>query len=260
MTLFNPVFNRQTPKGVKRLKTQADEGLTPADEAGYVVLRQPPASKLANLFRIDVWDHALGLVTQQLGGRVTGPPAGWVAWATNAITEGRARFRIVTQWFSRSGCWNRRPNESGERAIALSSSPISMQEHLTRDRPQDSWDLAFSRLPQVACHASRRRPGRRTDPPKERLDEFIRVGYLLAIRTRVSLSTPAFRHKPWRCQKLDCHRSGQGSANTASSRWFIDSSEIRVGLAQAVQERSGRGAGAVIQRLDLDPHPPQGQG
>ena len=26
-----------------------------------------------------------------------------VAWATNAITEGRARFRIGTQWFSRSG-------------------------------------------------------------------------------------------------------------------------------------------------------------
>src|SRR5208337_3236700 len=31
-----------------------------------------------------------------------------VAWATNAITEGRARFRNGTQWFSRSGCWNRR--------------------------------------------------------------------------------------------------------------------------------------------------------
>jgi len=31
---------------------------TPADEAGHVVLRQPPASKLANLFRIDVRDHA----------------------------------------------------------------------------------------------------------------------------------------------------------------------------------------------------------
>src|SRR5208337_2337626 len=28
--------------------------------------------------------------------------------ATNAITEGRARFRIGIQWFSRSGCWNRR--------------------------------------------------------------------------------------------------------------------------------------------------------
>ena len=40
----------------------------PADEASSVVLRQPPASKLANLFRIDVRDHALGLVTQQLGG------------------------------------------------------------------------------------------------------------------------------------------------------------------------------------------------
>jgi len=35
-------------------------------------------------------------------------PAGWVAWATNAITEGRARFHIGTQWFSRSGCGNRR--------------------------------------------------------------------------------------------------------------------------------------------------------
>ncbi len=31
-----------------------------------------------------------------------------VAWARNAITEGRDRFRIGTEWFSRSGCWNRR--------------------------------------------------------------------------------------------------------------------------------------------------------
>jgi hypothetical protein len=54
MTLFNPVFNCLTPIVIKRLKTQTDEGLTPADEAGSVVLRQPPASKLANLFRIDV--------------------------------------------------------------------------------------------------------------------------------------------------------------------------------------------------------------
>ena len=78
MTLFNPVFNCLTPIVIKRLKTQAEEGLTPADEAGSVVLRQPPASKLANLFRIDVRDHALGLVTQQLGGR-NRAPAGWVA-------------------------------------------------------------------------------------------------------------------------------------------------------------------------------------
>ena len=54
MTLFNPVFNCVTPKGIKRSKTQADEGLTPADEAGYVVLRQPPASELANLFRKEI--------------------------------------------------------------------------------------------------------------------------------------------------------------------------------------------------------------
>ena len=89
MTLFNPVFNRQTPKGVERLKTQTDEGLTPADEAGSVVLRQPPASKLANLFRIDVRDHALGLVTQQLGGRVTEhPPGGWLGPRTPSLREG----------------------------------------------------------------------------------------------------------------------------------------------------------------------------
>src|SRR5271166_1172238 len=76
-------------KGVKRLKTQADEGLTAADEAGSVVLRQPPASKLANLFRIDVRDHALGLVTQQLGGRVTEhPPGGWLGPRTPSLREG----------------------------------------------------------------------------------------------------------------------------------------------------------------------------
>ena len=89
MTLFNPVFNCLTPIGIKRLKTQTDEGLTPADEAGYVVLRQPPASKLANLFRIDVRDHALGLVTQQLGGRVTEhPPGGWLGPRTPSLREG----------------------------------------------------------------------------------------------------------------------------------------------------------------------------
>ena len=76
MTLFNPVFNCLTPIVIKRSKTQAEEGLTPADEAGSVVLRQPPASKLANLFRIDVRDHALGLVTQQLGGRAREHPPG----------------------------------------------------------------------------------------------------------------------------------------------------------------------------------------
>ena len=89
MTLFNPVFNCLTPIVIKRLKTQTDEGLTPADEAGSVVLRQPPASKLANLFRIDVRDHAFGLVTQQLGGRVTEhPPGGWLGPRTPSLREG----------------------------------------------------------------------------------------------------------------------------------------------------------------------------
>ena len=89
MTLFNPVFNCLTPIVIKRSKTQADEGLTPADEAGSVVLRQPPASKLANLFRIDVRDHAFGLVTQQLGGRVTEhPPGGWLGPRTPSLREG----------------------------------------------------------------------------------------------------------------------------------------------------------------------------
>jgi len=43
--LFNPVFNCRTHIVIKRLKTHADEGLTPADEAGYVFLSQPPAPR-----------------------------------------------------------------------------------------------------------------------------------------------------------------------------------------------------------------------
>ena len=97
MTLFNPVFNCLTPIVIKRLKTQADEGLTPADEAGSVVLRQPPASKLANLFRIDVRDHALGLVTQQLGGRVTEhPPGGWLGPRTPSLREGPGSASVAS--------------------------------------------------------------------------------------------------------------------------------------------------------------------
>src|SRR5271166_6536264 len=62
---------------------------TTADEAGSVVLRQPPASKLANLFRIDAWDHALGLVARQVCGRVTEhPPGGWLGPGTPSLREG----------------------------------------------------------------------------------------------------------------------------------------------------------------------------
>src|SRR5271157_2699023 len=73
---------------------------TPADEAGYVVLRQPPASKLANLFRIDVRDHALGLVTQQVVGRVREhPPGGWLGPQTPSLRKGPVphRYPVVLQ-------------------------------------------------------------------------------------------------------------------------------------------------------------------
>ena len=78
-------------------RSEADEGLTPADEAGSVVLRQPPASKLANLFRIDVRDHALGLVTQQLGGRVTEhPPGEWLGPRTPSLREGPGSASVAS--------------------------------------------------------------------------------------------------------------------------------------------------------------------
>ena len=122
MTLFNPVFNRQTPKGVKRLKTRADEGLTPADEAGYVVLRQPPASKLANLFRIYVLDHALGLVTQQLGGRVTEhPPGGWLGPRTPSLREGPGSASVLPRQesFASLHILTRRASEGSEALPSL---------------------------------------------------------------------------------------------------------------------------------------------
>ena len=70
---------------------------TPADEAGSVVLRQPPASKLANLFRIDVRDHALGLVTQQLGGRAREhPPGEWLGPRTPSLREGPGSASVAS--------------------------------------------------------------------------------------------------------------------------------------------------------------------
>jgi len=56
-----------------------------------------------------------------------------VAWATNAITEGRARFRIGTQWFSRSGCWNRRAG-----AALRSWQAGAVQSSVTSNRVTDA--------------------------------------------------------------------------------------------------------------------------
>src|SRR5208282_464715 len=115
MTLFNPVFNCQTPIVIRRLKTQADEGLGPQPKAGDSSRRSwlcRSASAPSQQACEPVLDRCSGPCSRPRHAAAWRSrhraPAGWVAWATNAITEGRARFRIGTQWFSRSGCWNRR--------------------------------------------------------------------------------------------------------------------------------------------------------
>src|SRR5271157_3951642 len=102
-------------KGVKRSKTQADEGLGPQPKAGdtsrrsWLCLSESAPSQQACE---PVQDRCSGPCSRPRHAAAwrsrNRAAAGWVAWATNAITEGRARFRIGTQWFSRSGCWNRR--------------------------------------------------------------------------------------------------------------------------------------------------------
>jgi len=138
MTLFNPVFNRQTPKGVKRLKTRADEGLGPQPKAGDSSRRSwlcrsasAPSQQACEPVQdrclgpcsrpghAAAWQSRITLAQKKLirtrrasEGSASEPslarrvsmckdaklscrgnkraPAGWVAWATNAITEERA--------------------------------------------------------------------------------------------------------------------------------------------------------------------------
>src|SRR5271157_4538749 len=127
MTFFNPVFHCQTPIVIRRLKTQADEGLGPQPKAGDSSRRSwlcRSASAPSQQACEPVQDRCLGPCSRPRHAAAwrsrNRAPAGWVAWATNSITEGRARFRIGSQWFSRSGCWNRRAS-SEERAIAVES-------------------------------------------------------------------------------------------------------------------------------------------
>src|SRR5271165_6938304 len=142
MTLFNPVFNCLTPIVIKRSKTQAEEGLTTTDEAGYVVLRQPPASKLANLFRNDVRDHALGLVTQQLGGRVTEhPPGGWLGPRTPSLREGPGSASVPSGSPDPAAGTGARAlgNEPSQLSPESRRKPPSARE-LVRDERQDAQD------------------------------------------------------------------------------------------------------------------------
>ena len=71
-----------------------------------------PPPQRANLFRIDVlsWSGHRSVLS-------------W-PWT---ITEGRARFRIGTQWFSRSGCWNRRERVLGNEPSQLSPESTNYQ-------------------------------------------------------------------------------------------------------------------------------------
>ena len=149
MTLFNPVFNRLTPIVIKRSKTQADEGLGPQPKAGDSSRRSwlcRSASAPSQQACEPVQDRCSGPCSRPRHAAAwrsrNRAPAGWVAWATNAITEGRARFRIGTQWFSRSGCWNRRAS-SGERAIAVESRIDKLRRplganHVSR-APESGW-------------------------------------------------------------------------------------------------------------------------
>ena len=78
MTLFNPVLNCLTPKGIKRSKTQAEEGLTPADEAGYVVLRSPQLASLRTCSG-SMFGTMLSASSCSSLAVVKRAPAGWVA-------------------------------------------------------------------------------------------------------------------------------------------------------------------------------------
>src|SRR5271157_3385417 len=108
MTLFNPVFNCLTPIVIKRSKTQARGGTDSSRRSWLCRSASAPSQQACE----PVQDRCSGPCSRPRHAAAwrsrNRAPAGWVAWATNAITEGRARFRIGTQWCSRSGCWNRR--------------------------------------------------------------------------------------------------------------------------------------------------------
>src|SRR5271166_3112518 len=108
MTLFNPVFNCLTPIVIKRSKTQARGGTDSSRRSWLCRSASAPSLQACE----PVQDRCSGPCYRPRHAAAwrsrNRAPAGWVAWATNAITEGRARFRIGTQWFSRSGWWNRR--------------------------------------------------------------------------------------------------------------------------------------------------------
>ena len=228
MTLFNPVFNCLTPIVIKRSRTQADEGLTPADEAGSVVLRQPPASELVAI---------KSLSSNQVGSpsdRPRSPPK-------------RTRPRCRARSSPAGPPPHRRPAGSSSayqpelppvsasviltfvpaqhfmeldfmatKTVAAKPEPVgtAMLEQLadldaksiSPETARKFLDLAFSRLQQERVHAlsQKAREGSLTPTEGAELDEFIRVANLLAIlqsRARSAQARRLFGINPCGCQQ-----------------------------------------------------------
>src|SRR5208283_2330193 len=59
--------------------------------------------------------------------------------ARNAITEGRARFRIGSQWFSRSGCWNRHASSPPARSLERRRSAVLISGLATGPSGRGGW-------------------------------------------------------------------------------------------------------------------------
>src|SRR5208337_3670647 len=110
---------------------------TPADEAGYVVLRQPPASKLANLFKIDIsqveWPGA-ALRSWQAGAvQFTAKICGLVGRATMADppSAGGAFRRLAGNKLPGPRSWRHQPDAPARRPAA-SRAGLSQRPSLAR--------------------------------------------------------------------------------------------------------------------------------
>ena len=121
MTLFNPVFNRQTPIVIRRLKTQADEGLGPQPKAGDSSRRSwlcRSASAPSQQACEPVQDRCSGPCSRTRHAaawrsRNRAPARGRLGHECNHSGPGPVPHG--TQWFSRSGAGT--GASSGERAI-----------------------------------------------------------------------------------------------------------------------------------------------
>ena len=193
MTLFNPVFNRQTPKGVKRLKTRADEGLGPQPKAGDSSRRSwlcrsvsAPSQQACEPVQdrclgpcsrpghAAAWQSRITLAQKKLirtrrasEGSASEPslarrvsmckdaklscrgnkraPAGWVAWATNAITEERAPRKSAkrppdsVRWGNEALPKHVRPEPQSDPILRMGVTPERSQRGLPAATKLEDW-------------------------------------------------------------------------------------------------------------------------